>query len=116
MSLELESGASVLSCYEIVKLILFLLPFNLGNLSFVQFSRVGAFFFSLVVGVQSLSHVQLFVTPWTAAHQTSLPFTISWSLLKLMSIELMMLSSHLIPCCPLLLPSIFPSIFQGLFQ
>ena len=45
MSLELESGASVLSCYEIVKLILFLLPFNLGNLSFVQFSRVGAFFF-----------------------------------------------------------------------
>ena len=54
---------------------------------------------------------QLFVTPWTAAHQTSLSFTISRSLLKLMSIELMMLSNHLILCQPLLLlPSIFPSI------
>ena len=44
MSLELESGASALSRYEIVKLILFLLPFNLGNLSFVRFPRVRAFF------------------------------------------------------------------------
>ena len=51
------------------------------------------------------------VTPWTAARQASLPFTISWSFLKLMSIELVMLSNHLILCCPfLLLPSIFPSI------
>ena len=50
-------------------------------------------------------------TPWTAAHQASLSFTISWSLFKLMSIEWMMLSNHLILCCPLLLlPSIFPSI------
>ena len=50
-------------------------------------------------------------TPWTAAHQTSLSFTISQSLLKLMSIELVMPSNHLILCCPLLLPpSIFPSI------
>ena len=50
-------------------------------------------------------------TPWTAAHQDSLSFTISWSLLKLMSIESMMLSNHLILCCPLLLlPSMFPSI------
>ena len=50
-------------------------------------------------------------TPWTAAHQASLSITSSWSLLKLMSIELMMPSSHLILCCPLLLlPSIFPSI------
>ena len=55
--------------------------------------------------------VQLFVIPWTAAHQASLSFTISWSLLKLMSIESMMPSNHLILCCPLLLqPSIFPSI------
>ena len=61
--------------------------------------------------VQSLSHVQLFVTPWTAAHQASLFITNSWSLLKLMSIELVMLSNHLILCGPLLLlPSIFPSI------
>ena len=61
--------------------------------------------------VQSLCCVQLFVTPWTAAHQASLSFTISLSLLKLMSIESMMPSNHLILCRPLLLlPSIFPSI------
>ena len=66
---------------------------------------------STVVGVQSLSHVWLSVTPWTAAHQASLPFTISWSLLKFMSIQLVMPSNHLILCCPLLpLPSIFSSI------
>ena len=57
------------------------------------------------------SPVRLFVTPWTAALQASLPFTISWSLLKLMSIESGMPSTHLILCRPLLLlPSIFPSI------
>ena len=61
--------------------------------------------------VQSLCCVHLFVTPWTAAHQASLSFTISLSLLKLMSIESMMPSNHLILCRPLLLlPSIFPSI------
>ena len=61
--------------------------------------------------VQSLSHVQLFTTLRTAAHQASLSFTISQSLLKLMSIELVMPSYHLILCRPLLLlPSIFPSI------
>ena len=64
----------------------------------------------MLVVVQSLSHVQLFVTLWTAAHQASLSFTISWSLFKLMSIESMMPSNHPILCCPLLLPSIFPSI------
>ena len=58
----------------------------------------------------SLSHLWLFATPWTAAHQASLSFTSSWSLLKPMSIELMMSSNHLILGCPLLLlPSIFPS-------
>ena len=62
-------------------------------------------------GVQSLSHVWLFATPWTAAHQASLSFSISPSLLKLMSIESMMPSNHLILCRPLLLlPSVFPSI------
>ena len=61
--------------------------------------------------VQSLSCVQLFVTPWTAAHQASLYFTISQSLIKLMPIESVMPSNHLILCRPLLLlPSIFPSI------
>ena len=61
--------------------------------------------------VQSLSRVWLFVTPWTAAHQASLPLTISWSLLKLMSIEWVMPSNRLIFCHLLiLLPSIFRSI------
>ena len=61
--------------------------------------------------VQSLSCVPLFVTPWTAARQASLSFTNSRSLLKLMSIELVMLFNYLILCCPLLLlPSIFPRI------
>ena len=70
---------------------------------------------TILVVVQLISHVQLFVTPWTAAHQTSLSFTISHSLLKLMSIELMMPSNQLILCCLLLLPSIF-SQHQDLFQ
>ena len=61
--------------------------------------------------VQSLSYVQLFATPWTAAHQSPLSFTISRSLLKFMSIESVMPSNHLILCCPLpLLPLILPSI------
>ena len=60
---------------------------------------------------QSLSCVRLFVTPWTAACQASLSFTISQSLLKLMSLESVMPSNHFILCHPLLLlPSIFPSI------
>ena len=61
--------------------------------------------------VHSLSHVRHFVTTWTAVYQASLSITNSWSLLKLMSIELVMPSNHLILCRPLLLlPSIFPSI------
>ena len=55
------------------------------------------------VVVQSLSCVRLFVTLWTAAHQASLSFTITWSLLKLMSIETVMPYNHLFLCCPLLL-------------
>ena len=64
----------------------------------------------IFVVVQSLTHVRLSVTPWTATHQASLSSNISWSLLKLMSIESVMPSNHLILCCPLLLPSIFPRI------
>ena len=61
--------------------------------------------------VQLLSRVWLFSTPWTAACQTSLSITNSWSLLKLMFIESVMPSNHFILCCPLLLlPSIFPSV------
>ena len=75
------------------------------NLSVLQITRVS------VSSVQSLSHVRLFVTPWTAAHQASLSITNSQSLLKLMSIESVMPSNHLILCHPLLIPpSILPSI------
>ena len=67
--------------------------------------------FCEVVVVQLLSHVRLLATPWTAACQVSLSFTISQSLLKLMSIESVKPSSHLILCQPLLLlPSVFPCI------
>ena len=70
-----------------------------------------SYFDDVVVIVQLLSCVWLFVTPWTAARQASLSFTISQSLLKLMSIESMMPSNHLILCRPLLLPpSVLPSI------
>ena len=65
----------------------------------------------VIVVVQALSPIWLFATPWTAAHQASLSFTISLSLLKLMSIESVMPSNNFILCCPLLLlPTIFPSI------
>ena len=66
---------------------------------------------NVISSVQSLSRVQLFVTPWIATCQASLSITNSWSFLKLMSIESVVPSSHLILCRPLLLlPSIFPSI------
>ena len=81
------------------------------------FSNGDGLFLSLLLfglhisSVQLLSCVRLFVTPWTAACQASLSITNSWSLLKLMSIESVMSSNHLIFSCPLLLPpSIFPSI------
>ena len=65
----------------------------------------------IISSVQMLSCVQLFVTPWIAAHQASLSITNSSSLLKLRSIKSVTPSNHLILCCPLLLlPSIFPSI------
>ena len=67
-----------------------------------------------ISSVQSLSHVQLFVTPWTAASQASLSITNFQSLLKLMSIELVMSSNHLILHRPLFLPSVFPS--TGVFS
>ena len=70
-----------------------------------------AHMYAIVVAVQLLSRVWLFATPWITAHQASLSFTNSWSLLKLMSIESVMPSNHLILCHPLLLlPSISPSI------
>ena len=65
----------------------------------------------LFSSVQSLSHVQFFVTPWTSARQASLSITSSWSLPRVMSIELVMPSNHVILCRPLLLP---PSIFLSI--
>ena len=88
----------------------------------MDFGLQMSFLIASFSSVQSLSHIWLFATPWTAAHQASLAITNSWSLLKLMSIELMMPSNHLILCHPLLLlPSIFPSIrvfpmFQWTFR
>ena len=75
------------------------IPFNFYSLSYFKQSSV-----------QSLSRVRLFGSPWTAARQVSLSITNSWSLLKHMSIELVMPSNLLILCPLLLLPSIFPSI------
>ena len=70
----------------------------------------------IINSVQSLSHVWHFATPWIAALQASLSITNSRSLLKLMSIESVMPSSHLILCCPLLLLPPSPSQHQGFFQ
>ena len=67
-------------------------------------------YLAVVCSVQSFSHVRLFATPWTAAHQVSLSIAKSQILLKLMSIKSMMPSNHLILCHPCLLPSIFPNI------
>ena len=84
------------------------MSYNLPPLIFTSLHNHGSVQFS---SIQSFSHVQLFATPGTAAHQASLSITNSWSLLKLMSIESVMPSNHLILCHPLLLlPSIIPSI------
>ena len=81
------------------------------NLYLLSILALITFVVLFVIVVQSLSHVQLFVTQWTAARQASLYVTIFRSLLKFLSIELVILSNHLILCCPLLLlPSIFPRI------
>ena len=81
------------------------------NLATLYFHLICFCYYYFHVVVQSLSHVRLLATPWTAAHQASLSFTVSQSLLKLMSIESVMPFSHLVLCCPLLpLPSIFPRI------
>ena len=75
----------------------------------VPILKMGSELIKTVV-VQSLSRVQLFATPSTAARQASLSFIISWTLLKVMPIELVMPSNQLILCHPLLLPSVFPNI------
>ena len=75
------------------------------------FCVIDASFLLIVLSfVQLQSRVWLFATPWTAAHQASLPFTISWRLLKPMSTESVMPSNHLVLCRPLLQLSVFPNI------
>ena len=77
----------------------------------LNYLDVGVYLLQQLSVVQSLSCVQLFATPWIAVHQAFLSFTVSCSLFKLMSIELVMPTNHLILCRPLLLlPSIIPSI------
>ena len=82
----------------------------------LDITKLCSLFSNCFVVVQSLSHVQLFATPWDAAHQASLSFTISQSLRKLMSIESVMPSNHLILCRPLLLPPIFSSMVNSSHQ
>ena len=94
---------SISSCYNLGKLYIsedLSVSTTLSILLMYQFNSV-----------QSLSPFRLFVTPWTAAHQTSPSITNSQSLLKLMSIESVMPSNHFILCCPLLLP---PSVFLSI--
>ena len=100
-NIKLHLEDSISGCPSLVKCkVLLLYLINCVKLTFIQFSSV-----------QLLSRVQLFVTPWIAARQAFLSITNSRSLLKLMHIESVMPSSHLILCCPLLLlPPIPPSI------
>ena len=103
-------------CFDICIHFEMITTIKLVNIPIISYSYLYLFIFrgstwDLFVAVQSLSHVWLFATPWTAACQASQSFTISQSLLKLLSIESVMPSNHLILCRPfLLLPSIFPSI------
>ena len=112
-----EQLENFLMCYTVSVISCFLMVIPDLELVIMWFSVCTCLFcltkLSPYVVVQLLSHVRLFVTPRIAACQASLSFTISQSLLKLMSIESVMPSNHLILCHPLLLPS---SIFQGLFQ
>ena len=118
LSAAFEASPSAFGVQNFAKLLLLLLskiyvklylhclqhPFQVSQLPSLPFLLL------FVVAVQSLSRVQLLATAWIAAHQASLSFTISQSLLKLLFFELMLPSNHLILCHPpLLLPSIFPS-------
>ena len=86
------------------------LPWFIFMFSLLNPIRKGTKTFVYVSSFQSLSHVRVFVTPWTAARQASLSITNSQSLFKLMSTESVIQSNHLIFCHPLFLPSMFPSI------
>ena len=102
------------SCLPAAVLLCFILWGFLSATQIIRTSKVDkdgfcSGYICVVFVVQSLIHVWLFETSWTAVHQTPLASTTSQSLLRFMSIELVMLSNHLILCHPLLLPSVFPS-------
>ena len=99
--------------YDIQRQRNFAIPTAVGVMNRIFFVRAERMVPPTVMIVfQWLGHVQPFVTPWTAAHQASLSFTLSRSLLTLMSVESMMPSNHLILCCPLELSNIL--IFGGI--
>ena len=104
-----ELGSTQNSGWNSVLIVCFSLSCLFYTVLLVMFERPNSRL-HLLFCVQLLSHIQPSATPWTASHQVFLSFTISQSVLKLMSTELVMQSNHLLPCCPLLLPSIFPSI------
>ena len=107
--LDLNMDIRLISVNQMQKSLEAFLPYFVWNME-LKANDCNHNFGLVVVVMQWLSFVQLSVTLWTAAHQASLSFTISHSLLKLTSIELVMSSNHLFLCCPLLLlPSIFPS-------
>ena len=117
ISLNNSQPNTAISCILSQNDIVFVYLFFIISTIFICFQgNIGATIselptYMVIFVVHSLSHVWLFATPWTAARQASLSFTISQSLLKLTSIESVMLSYHPIVCCPLLfLPSMFPSI------
>ena len=102
---SLRESAYLTSCRQVQEY------YTVGSIFSKSKTELIDFFFLLVQSDQLLSLVPLFVTPWTAALQASLSTTNSWSLLKIMSIKLVMPSNHLILYHPLFLPpSIFPSI------
>ena len=118
ISLNNSQPNTAISCILSQNDIVFVYLFFIISTIFICFQgNIGATIselptYMVIFVVHSLSHVWLFATPWTAARQASLSFTISQSLLKLTSIKSVMPSNHLILCRPLLLPSIFPS-FRG---
>ena len=106
---EASQHTECLSCQSYSRLFSFSVSAT-EHYNYFQYFSIEILCVILVLVVQSLSHVQLFATQWTAAHQASLSFIVSWSLLKLMSIGAGMLSNHLILCFPLLLlPSNLPA-------
>ena len=111
INFRIEGSAKCLEDWNIQNLSSRASSAKISSVTSAKIQVVCIFFDLSVSSVQSLSCAQLFVTPWTAAHQASVSITNSWGLLKLISIESMMPSYHLILCHPLLLsPLIIPSI------